>query len=96
MARELCVSRWNDYYSPLHATIYILDLEFQDKGQENDKEVNKDWMMILDKIVKNCDARHTIRDSLSQYRSFEGTYGCHDAQQDQTPVGELCGGRIWI
>ena len=87
LVQDLCVSRWNAYHSPLHAAAYILDPEFQGKGQEEDKEVANGWMKILEKMVPDYDTRRKIRDSLSEYRSFKGKYGCHDAQEDRTRVG---------
>ena len=82
--RDLCVTRWNMYHSPLHAATYVLDLEFQGKGQEVDAA---GWRTILDRLVPDAGTRRKIRDSLANYRAFRGSYGCPDAQEDRCRVG---------
>ena len=46
---ELAVSRWNQYYSPMHATAFVLDPEFQHKAsaQQSDAEVVRGWNLTL-------------------------------------------------
>ena len=85
--RALCVTRWNSYASPLHAAAYMVDPEFQGCGQESDREVSDGWRRILERLVPDADTRRKIRDQLSAYRSFRGSFGCADAQEDRFRVG---------
>ena len=49
--RERCIFRWNQIHSPLACVTYVLDLEFQGRRQERDKEVMTGWEKVLDKQV---------------------------------------------
>ncbi|KAH7433433.1 hypothetical protein KP509_07G069500 [Ceratopteris richardii] len=84
----ICVSRWDAYYSPLHAAAYMLDPEFQDKKQYADPEVANGWRKILERFVPDSAARRLIRDQLSKYRTGkDASYACADAQEDRLRVG---------
>ncbi|KAH7288100.1 hypothetical protein KP509_31G012000 [Ceratopteris richardii] len=84
----ICVSRWNAYYSPLHAAAYMLDPEFQDKKQYSDPEVANGWRIILERLVPDSATRRLIRDQLSKYRTGkDASYACAYAQEDRLRVG---------
>lgn len=89
---ELCVSRWDEYASPLHAAAYVLDPEFQGRKQEEDKEVSSHWRHVLSRMVPDAERRQDIRDQLSKYRDCQGTFGLADAQEDRKRVA---GSRWW-
>ncbi|KAH7287093.1 hypothetical protein KP509_32G038100 [Ceratopteris richardii] len=73
----ICVSRWDAYYSPLHAAAYMLDPKFQDKSN-----------MQIQRLVPDSAGRPLIRDQLSKYRTGkDASYACADAQEDRLRVG---------
>ncbi|KAH7387388.1 hypothetical protein KP509_16G020400 [Ceratopteris richardii] len=53
----ICVSRWDAYYSPLHAEAYMLDLEFEDEKQYVDPEIANGLRIILERFFPDSVAR---------------------------------------
>jgi len=49
--KEMCIKRWDQFHVPLYAAAYILDPEFQGKGQERDREVVRGWEKVLDRLI---------------------------------------------
>jgi hypothetical protein len=49
--KEMCIKRWDQFHVLLAAATYILDPEFQGKGQERDREVVRGWEKVLDRLV---------------------------------------------
>jgi len=91
VVKELCIARWEQYYVPLHAAAYVLDPEFQGKGQEFDREVMDGWDKILNKMFLDRTERRVIRTQLAYYRDMEGVFGWEDAQKDRF----LVNGTTW-
>ncbi|KAH7297148.1 hypothetical protein KP509_26G055900 [Ceratopteris richardii] len=89
---EICISRWNSYYSPLHAAAYVLDPEFQSRKQYTDKEIMGGWMKVLERLVPSDIERRAIWDELAMYRNGkQGLLHSLDAQEDRFRVG----GALW-
>ncbi|KAH7431480.1 hypothetical protein KP509_08G050500 [Ceratopteris richardii] len=89
---EICISRWNSYYSPLHAAAYVLDPKFQSGKQYTDKEVMGGWMKVLERLVPSDIERRAIRDELAMYRNGkQSLLHSLDAQEDRFRVG----GALW-
>ena len=55
--KEMCIKRWDQFHVPLAVAPYILDPEFQGKGQERDREVVRGWEKVLDRLVPMNDHR---------------------------------------
>ena len=89
--KTLCVTRWDAYYSPLHAAAYMVDPEFQGNKQEKDKEISNGFRIILNRLEPDAAKRRQIRDQLSLYREKRGAYGLPDAQVDRFKIG----GALW-
>lgn len=85
--KSLCLKRWEAYHSPLHAAAYIVDPEFQGKGQHKDKEVSKGLRQTLDRLYTSEEDRRTIKDQLQIYREKRGAFGLADAQADRFKIG---------
>ena len=64
---RLVTGRWTEYHSALEAVAFVVDPEFQGKGQETDAEVVQGWEDILRRLVPNGDDRRRVREDLSFY-----------------------------
>ncbi|OWM73700.1 hypothetical protein CDL15_Pgr026804 [Punica granatum] len=71
--------RWDELFSPLHAAGYILNPRFFGRGQNKDRIVMRGWKAMLEKYESESTARRVLREELSFYWRFEGSFGEEDA-----------------
>lgn len=75
----LIESRWDMFFSPLHAAGYILNPRYYGRGQTKDKTVMRGWKATLDRYECDSACRQVLREQLSSYCRLEGSLGDEDA-----------------
>lgn len=75
----LLESRWDMYFSPLHAAGYILNPRYFGKNQAKDKTAMRGWKATLERYESDSGARRVLREQLSSYWRVEGSLGDEDA-----------------
>lgn len=75
----LLESRWDMYFSPLHAAGYILNPRYFGKNQAKDKTAMRGWKSTLERYESDSGARRVLREQLSSYWRVEGSLGDEDA-----------------
>ncbi|CAO2814660.1 unnamed protein product [Amaranthus hypochondriacus] len=75
----LIESRWDMFFSPLHAAGYLLNPRYFGRGQNKDKTVMRGWNVTLDRYQQESSARCLLREQLSVYWRSVGSFGEEDA-----------------
>lgn len=75
----LLESRWDMYFSPLHAAGYILNPRYFGNNQAKDKTAMRGWKSTLERYESDSGARRVLREQLSSYWRVEGSLGDEDA-----------------
>ena len=64
---ELIENRWDELFSPLHSTAYILNPRYFGRGHSKDKIIMRGWKATLERYESESTGRRVLRMQLSSY-----------------------------